>query len=871
MNRKQRRAAAKHGGTGLGGRSVGREGVPSAAELADIQASGLAHHRAGRLEQAQACYRKVLAVEPSNVNALHLLGVLARQVGQPAAAADLISKAIALNDRLPEPHNNLGNALQELGRGPDAEACYRKALTLKPDYAAAHNNLGNALQARGELVQSEACYRRALALMPDYVEAHNNLGVTLLEQGKPVEAEACYRQALTLKPDYAEAYSNLGNALCVQGRTVEGEACCRRALALKPDYPAGHNNLGNALKDQGRLDEAEACHRGALALKPDFPEAVNNLGIAFRDRGNLAEAEACFRRAIALKPGIADAYGNLGNLLLDLGDVTQALEVAQHALAARETRDAKALFVRCISRSGKATSIPIGDDLRRNLLRALTEPWGRPSELAVVAATALKQDAAIGPCIRRANDAWPRRLSGPELLGASGLAAICDDQLLLCLLVSGAVCDMELERFLTLLRFVLLESAAASTAPISIDEGMLKLCCALAQQCFVNEYVFALADGELDRASRLREAVIAGLESGGPVPALWLVAVAAYVPLDSLPAAATILDRSWPQATAGLLTQQVREPREDLQARASIPRLTPVLDDVSLLVQQQYEENPYPRWVRTASMLKPTTVDVYLRRQLPLARFRPFDKVDGLEILIAGCGTGQHSIETAQRFIGTDILAVDLSLTSLCYAQRKSHALGLRNVQYAQADILQLGSIGRTFDMIEAGGVLHHLADPLAGWRVLLSILRPGGVMRVGLYSKLARSHIVAAQTFIAERGYGRSADDIRRFRQDLMRSATEMASKIASECRDFFSTSECRDLLFHRQEHRFTLPEIRAFLAQSGLEFLGFDIEGRSLEQFRRRYPDGPAQTDLGLWDAFEAENPSTFSGMYQFYVQKP
>jgi SAM-dependent methyltransferase len=319
------------------------------------------------------------------------------------------------------------------------------------------------------------------------------------------------------------------------------------------------------------------------------------------------------------------------------------------------------------------------------------------------------------------------------------------------------------------------------------------------------------------------------------------------------------------------LTQQVREPLEDRNARASMPRLTPITDDVSLLVQQQYEENPYPRWVRTACMLRPTTLDVYLHRLLPLANLPDLGKPEGVEVLIAGCGTGQHSIETTQRLIGVDTLAVDLSLTSLCYAQRKTRALGLTNLRYAQADIMQLGAIGRTFDLIEAGGVLHHLADPLAGWRVLISILRSGGIMRVGLYSELARSHVIAAQAFIAEHGYGSSADDIRRFRQDMMLTGNETATKLASGHRDFFSTSECRDLLFHCQEHRFTLPQIKAFLIESGLEFLGFDIEGSVLAQFRRRFPDISALTDLALWNAFETENPYTFIGMYQFFVRKP
>ena len=101
------------------------------------------------------------------------------------------------------------------------------------------------------------------------------------------------------------------------------------------------------------------------------------------------------------------------------------------------------------------------------------------------------------------------------------------------------------------------------------------------------------------------------------------------------------------------------------------------------------------------------------------------------------------------------------------------------------------------------------------------------------------------------------------------MLAGSETAARIA-EHRDFFSISECRDLLFHRQEHRFTLPQISSFLAECGLELLGFDVEGVLVQQFRRRFPDPGALTDLDLWHAFETENPGTFVGMYQFFVQK-
>ena len=439
-------------------------GAPSAAvALGDLLTSGLAHHQAGRLPQAEACYRKILAAEPRDVNALYLLGVLARQVGQPRSAVDLISQAIALNDGVAELHSNLGNALMDLGQTAEAEASYRKALALKPDYAAAHNNLGTLLQRRGEHKQAEACYRRALAHEPRPTEAHPNPGVAPLQQTKTAEAEASGRRAPALNPDYAAAYSNLGNALLMQGRSAEAEACCRQALSLAPDHPEAHNNLGNALKDQGRLDEAKLCYRRALDFSPDFPEAHNNLGLVLKDQGRLADAQACYRRAIGLRPGFTDALRNLGDLLLDLGEVEQALDVAQLALGDGENADAKALFVRCIGLAAEAETLSDVGVLRHNLLRALTEPWGRPSQLAGFIGRVLKQDPTIGGCVERANDAWPSPPSASERLAPSAWRAMAEDLLLIGLLELTPVCDIELERFLTTTRFVLLDAAIAAS------------------------------------------------------------------------------------------------------------------------------------------------------------------------------------------------------------------------------------------------------------------------------------------------------------------------------------------------------------------------------------------------------------------------
>jgi SAM-dependent methyltransferase len=225
------------------------------------------------------------------------------------------------------------------------------------------------------------------------------------------------------------------------------------------------------------------------------------------------------------------------------------------------------------------------------------------------------------------------------------------------------------------------------------------------------------------------------------------------------------------------------------------------------------------------------------------------------------------ALEIAQS-VTARVLAIDLSLASLGYAERKARELGLAGIEFAQGDLLELGAVGRSFDVVECSGVLHHLADPFAGWRTLLSLLRPGGFMVVGFYSEMARRGVVEARRFIAERGYSPSADDIRRCRQDLL--ALDGGRALGTEFGDFFGVSSCRDLLFHVQEQRLRLPTIAAFLKDNDLTFLGFEIDGAALQAYRRRFPDDPAATDLQNWHTFESENLDTFSGMYRFWVQK-
>jgi SAM-dependent methyltransferase len=319
-----------------------------------------------------------------------------------------------------------------------------------------------------------------------------------------------------------------------------------------------------------------------------------------------------------------------------------------------------------------------------------------------------------------------------------------------------------------------------------------------------------------------------------------------------------------------VVTQQVAEPLREEELRATIPQLTPISEGVTAAVRQQYEENPYPRWVRLGVPPMPLRVlDDYIRQILPTALFRPTGARDRLDVLVAGCGTGRHALDVAQAYRGAHVLAVDISLSSLAAAKRHTPPQLADKIEFAQADILALGDLDRRFDLINSTGVLHHMERSLDGWRELIKLMKPNGLMQVGLYSAQARRDVVAARKMIAERGYPPTPEGIRRLREDVIKEGEPYEFM---RLKDFFTVSECRDLLFHVHEQQFTIPEIKAFLAENDLNFVGFEF---GQPDAHRHHHDAFARAgwpaaDLDRWDAYEREHPQLFAGMYIFWVQK-
>jgi predicted O-linked N-acetylglucosamine transferase (SPINDLY family) len=295
----------------------------------------LAHHRAGRLDEADRRYANIIEEEPRNVQALTMLGTLHAQRANYQKAIATLGRSLAIDGRQPFALNSLGNALNAVGRHRDAVAAYEKAIALKPDHAAAYSNRGNALRALGLHEDALASCDKALSLDPNYVEGHCYRGDALRDLKRSEEALEAYGRAVDLRPNFAQVHFSRA-LLYQQMMNPQGAVeSYDRVIAIVRDWADAHNNRGNALVELGRYEEAARSYETAVELKPSYAEAHNNRGNVLALLQRPKEALVSYQKAIHHKPGYADAHQNCGNTLRTMRDFEGAAESYRRVLSVR--------------------------------------------------------------------------------------------------------------------------------------------------------------------------------------------------------------------------------------------------------------------------------------------------------------------------------------------------------------------------------------------------------------------------------------------------------------------------------------------------------------------------------------------------------
>jgi tetratricopeptide (TPR) repeat protein/SAM-dependent methyltransferase len=710
-------------------------------------------------------------------------------------------------------------------------------------------------------------------------------GASLMNANRLEEARAAYTEIVKLRPEDAETWYALSNINGRLGRMEDVAECARRAIAIRPDFGEAHVNLGHVYLMQGRHDQALDQYRTAVAINPASPMVYFNMGNILKEQDKPEEAAEAYRRALHYEPSLIAVHNNLGTLLYEQGDYEQA---AVEFRAAWELEPGNALF---LNNFGKACRTQAQFDQYLQFYRKAVETLPDPKTVRLGGAWL---DNELQACYSLPGiDYRPLTHDSAQLLKIKhevsayiaadndAIAMVIDDvasdPLFVFYLQKSLNVDAELEIFLTRLRRSLLLACRGNGA---VDANRLSLLCSLAHQGASNEYVFSTDHEEHALVDELRdglERAIPAMAAADPDVERKLCLFAMYDGLHTLACRdklGSLNCAAWSPCFRSLLDKTLWSRLEEERIKLEIQSLGAIEDKVSQAVRAQYEENPYPRWLSLPDVQK-----IDFKRTLVqfFPHYTPSAVLDGpIEILIAGCGTGKQPIREALTYKDVNVLAIDISKSSLAYAIRMARKYGATNIRFMQGDILQLASVQQRFPVIECSGVLHHMDNPLAGWKVLCDLLEDGGVMSIGLYSETARHDLNATRDEFAKAGLAPTRDNIRKYRSDILtrlaHGEIEKTSILNND--DFYSTSGCRDLLFHVQEHRFTIPKINEALQKLGLTFIGFKFpatqSGSIKKLYLRHFPDDREMNNLAYWERFEEMYPNTFSLMYQFWCQK-
>ena len=639
-----------------------------------------------------------------------------------------------------------------------------------------------------------------------------------------------------------------------KGQHLEALKRSSELLQKYPNSVALYKIQANANVGLGLLDPAIKSYKAASILEPNSAEIYYNLGVILQNQGKLREAVDSYGKAVASDPSYADAFYNMGNAFQMQGKVVEALESYNKAIVLKSDFS-EAYYNMGNVLKGVRFNKP-NHGMQEIITRLLNHKnYVRPRDISLAAISLLKFEPVIG-LLTEKDPKKSLESSFKEIV-----LALSNLPLLLKLMSVSPIADLGLELALTEIRSMFLKTVLETNR----DSDFLNLQSALALQCFTNEYIYSQTEADSKILKDLEVIVEKTLSQGEQPSSHFILCLASYKALN---------EYKWYDLLTihkdieEVFVKQVMERKYETLLKSDIPILGEVIDPISLKVREQYEENPYPRWVNLELPFEPAEISEVVNS----IKLRLFDneikKNQSPNILIAGCGTGQHSIGTATRFKNSRVLAIDLSLSSLAYAKRKTEEFGIENIEYVQGDILNLKKLNKQFDIIESTGVLHHMEEPMLGWQVLTECLKKSGLMKVALYSARGRQDIAKVREEIEALGYETSDIAMKSFRNILINSGTDHYKSIL-QSRDFFSMSTFRDLLFNVKEHRFTITQIKDCMDKLGLKFCGFEPVN-IIEDFKSGFTNANDIYDLDKWDAYEEFNPRTFAGMYQFWCQK-
>jgi ubiquinone/menaquinone biosynthesis C-methylase UbiE/Flp pilus assembly protein TadD len=691
-------------------------------------------------------------------------------------------------------------------------------------------------------------YKNLFKKNPENFHIGNVIGALLGHTKDYKAAESIVKKILLKEPHNIIALNNLASIYIKQFEYGEKtEKIIKKILSSNAVAPEIYHNTGVYFHRQNKFSEALRYYNLALMQKK-IPESYTGLGfIALREK-NLKVSEENFLAALKLNPYEHIAIFGLSLIETRKNNPEIALSLAAQAVNIDPLNYYYLLNFQNLGKDNQTASHK--PELIQALIHYLSYPrlrhrtlfalWGnlvtKSSELQKFRFLTILPESDLNEKLW--NKLWDE-ISHPFLY--MGIRE--------CMITS-----VHWENALIRIRRKILELFIQNDLPEVLSNHYLY---AQAELCFFNEYIFEITPEERAHISELQRRIA---DQQGDFEKAILI-LSSYEPLyksafEELASAAKIDNPNYRR----FIRYQIEEPAIEVRNKKNIRSVGTIQNEVSSAVKAQYEDNPYPRWKHLYDYqgeLKDINQKVIIDSRK--------------KVLIAGCGTGQQVVGHMALTQNYDVTAIDISAASIAYAKRKTDEIGFKNLKYLMCDILEVKNLKTRFNYIYCTGVLHHMQNPFDGWKALYDVLESGGEMKIALYSNLARQSVIECRKLIEKEGFQPTLGDMRALRSFIKTLPKDHSLRKLENWTDFYSTSMFRDLVFHVQEHRYTIPEIKDTLDQLGLKFMGFDKDSSSDNGFQALNADPKARLDLQRWHDFEQKNPDAFMSMYTFVCQKP
>ena len=681
---------------------------------------------------------------------------------------------------------------------------------------------------------------------PSSVKKNYSEGLKALKKNHLIEAETFFAECIAEDETFHTAWLHLGLVWAKMGRTQESSDAFQMAVALNENDVDSVYNLGLSLIKLGFENEGLPYLSKACELS-DGAEIANAIGNVFYKTGDYKSSSFFFLKAYQKDKTNPELTQTLAVSLFQDGDTMRAVHLVRGLLLKFPSNENyRILFSEVIN---KYAEEEFCEDTKKAIELCLAEDNIRHRNLALSWRELFRTDPALEfirkfPTLIEINeDEFFKALKMPFLY--MGLQRN---------IASNSVTELI---FMYIRRYFTSHWQNYASWP----KAVLEFLSSLAVQCWYNDFIYFETIEEKENLQKLfaqLETEIASSKKISEDTCKLLALSCCYKPLYEIYTKDEDLAiaPSCKSLMAPLVKAQFKNPRYETSLIPKIKSFTEIEDATSKAVQKMYEKRPYPRWTsanstKTSESLKSIS--------------------SNLEILVAGCGTGQEPVLYASVLPGAKITAIDLSRPSIAYGMRMAEELCyLNRITFLHGDLMKVGELNKKFDYVVSSGVLHHLKDPDKGLAAILDTLKPGGKMSISLYSKIARDKILnPASDYIQEKGYSSSLDDIRQFRQDILNLPPEDPRRLCTHAGDFFNLSECNDLLFHVQEHRYNFPLIQEMADRHGLSPYTVNMSPPRKRDFAEMFPDGYL-SDLALMDKYEHANPEAFVEMYKIYFQR-